>query len=196
MRHASKDAAGAAGSASVERALVTNAAGNEIEKPAENGVESSELDAAQQLSAWACVTTLSEPAPGWVESCNGQPPLEQQDMRASGEVLQPAHSAHPAAASARATTNAGARLSSRSTILECTRATQVSIQGDPGCQREVSERRRVNPADGEPAVRRQSHGSVDIPRRRHCRNGGRLIAGYVPTSRAVDVDPLIVVREQ
>ena len=113
---------------------MTNAADNEIEKVVENGVESSELDAAQQLSAWACVTTRSEPAPAWVESCIGQP-LEQQDMRASGEVRQPAHSAHPAAASARATTNAGARLSCRSTILGCTRATQVSIEcATPGVQ--------------------------------------------------------------
>ena len=123
MRQASKEAAGAAGGARVGRALVTNAADNEMEKVVDNGVESSELDAAQQLSAWAWVTPLSKPAPAWVESCIGQPPLEQQAMRASGEVLQPAHSAHPAAASARATTNAAARLSSRSTILECTRAT-------------------------------------------------------------------------
>ena len=121
MRHASNDAGGAAIGAKVERVLVTSAADNEREKATADGVESSVSDAAQQLSAWACVTTLSEPAPGSVDPCIGQSPLpEQQAMRASGEACQPAHSAHPAAASVRATTKAAVRLSSSSTILGCT----------------------------------------------------------------------------
>ena len=129
MRHASKDAAGTAGGAIVDRALVTNAVDNGREKPADDGVESSVSDAAQQLSAWACVTTLAEPAPGSVDPCIGQSPLpEQQAMRASGEACQPAHSPHPTAASARETIEAAARLSSNSTIVGSTRATLVSIQ--------------------------------------------------------------------
>ena len=133
MRHASNDAGGAVIGAKVERVLVTSAADSEREKAPADGVESSVSDAAQQLSAWACVTTLSEPAPGSVDPCIGQSPLpEQQAMRASGVACQPAHSAHPAAASARATTSAAVRLTSSSTTLGCTAATPVSIQWGTG----------------------------------------------------------------
>ena len=119
----------------IERPLVTNAADNAREKAADDGVESSVSDAAQQLSAWACVTALSEPALDSVDPCMGQAPLvKQQAIRASGEVCQPAHSAQPAAASARATTKATVRLSSSSTILGCTGATLVSIQWGTGAQ--------------------------------------------------------------
>ena len=100
MRHASNDAGGAAIGAKVVRVLVTNAADSEREKAPGDGVESFVSDAAQQLSAWACVRTLLEPAPDSVDPCIGQSPLpEQQAMRASGVACQPAHSAHPAAPS-------------------------------------------------------------------------------------------------
>jgi len=113
----------------VHPAPVTNAADNERAKAADEGVESPVSDDAQQLSAWACVTGLLEAAPGSVDPCIGQAPLlEQQAIRASGEVCQPAHSAHPAAASVRATTKAVVRLTSSSTILGCTGARLVSIQ--------------------------------------------------------------------
>ena len=128
MRHASNDAGGAVIGAKVERVLVTSAAESEREKDPADGVESSASDAAQQLSAWACVTTLSEPPPGSVDPCIGQSPLlEQHAIRASGEACQPAHSAHPAPASAKATTKAAVRLSSSSTSLGCTGTTPLSI---------------------------------------------------------------------
>jgi hypothetical protein len=115
--------------AKVERVLGTSAADNESEKAPADGVESCVSDAAQQLSASACVTTLSDPPPGSVDPCIGQSPLpEQQAMRASGEPCQPAHSAHPAALSARTTTSAAVRLRSTSTHLGCTGATLVSMQ--------------------------------------------------------------------
>ena len=44
--------------AMVERVLGTSTADNESEKATADGVESSVPDAAQQLSAWACVTIL------------------------------------------------------------------------------------------------------------------------------------------
>ena len=114
--------------AMIDSVLVTRAADSEREKAPVDGVASSVADAAQQLSAWACVRTFSEPEPGSVDPCIGQSPLpEQQAMRASGVACQPAHSAHPAAASARATTKAAVRLSSSSTTLGCTGATRVSI---------------------------------------------------------------------
>ena len=135
MRHAS-NASGAVIGAKVERVLGTSAADNEREKAPADGVESSVLDAAQQLSACACVTTLSELAPGSVDPCIGQSPLpEQQAMRASGEACQPAHSAQPAAVSARTTTSAAVRLRSSSTHLGCTGATLVSIQWTTASQR-------------------------------------------------------------
>ena len=113
----------------IDRPLVTNAADNDREKAADDGVESSGSDAAQQLSAWACVMTLLESALDSGDPCMGQAPLvKQQAIRASGEGCQPAHSAQPAAASARARTKAAVRLSSSSTILGCTAATLVSIQ--------------------------------------------------------------------
>jgi hypothetical protein len=127
VRHASNDAGGRAIGARFERVLGTRPADNEREKARVDGVESSVPDAAQQLSAWACVTTLEEPAPGSVDPCMGQSPPEQQAMRASGEACQPAHSAHPAAASARATANVAVRLSSSPTTLGCTGAALVSI---------------------------------------------------------------------
>ena len=118
VRHASNGAGGAVTGAMIDTALVTSAAESDREKAPVDGVESSVPDTAQQLSAWACVRTFSEPEPGSVDPCVGQSPLpEQQAMRASGEACQPAHSAHPAAASARATTNAVVRLNSSSTIL-------------------------------------------------------------------------------
>ena len=43
--------------AKVETVLGASAADNESEKDTADGVESSVSDAAQQLSAWACVTT-------------------------------------------------------------------------------------------------------------------------------------------
>ena len=131
VRHASNGAGGAVTGAMIDTALVTSAADSDREKAPVDGVESSVPDAAQQLSAWACVRTLSEPEPGSVDPCIGQSPLpEQQAMRASGEACQPAHSAHPAAASASATTHAVVRLSSSSTTLGCTGATLVSINGE------------------------------------------------------------------
>jgi hypothetical protein len=136
VRHAANDAVDAMIGAKVGRVLGTSAADKEREKATADGVESPVSDAAQQLSAWACVTTLSEPAPGSVDPCIGQSPLpEQQAMRASGEACQPAHSAHPAAASARATTEAAVRLRSSSTTLECTGARRVSINGGTCSQR-------------------------------------------------------------
>ena len=99
----------------VERALVTSAADREREKAPGDGVESFVSDAAQQLSAWACVTTLSELELGSVDPCIGQTLPEQQAMRASGVACQPAHCAHPAAPSVRATTSAAVRLNSSST---------------------------------------------------------------------------------
>ena len=126
MRHASNDAAGAEIGATAERALGTNAADREREKVPADGVESFVSDAAQQLSAWACVTTVSEP--GSVDPCIGQSALpKQQAMRASGEACQPAHSAQPAAPSARTTTSAAVRLRTSSTHLGCTALTQVSM---------------------------------------------------------------------
>jgi hypothetical protein len=136
VRHAADGASGAMIGAKVEKVLGTSAADNEREKAPPDGVESFASDAAQQLSAWVCVTTLSDPPPDSVDPCIGQSPLsEQQAMRASGEACQPAHSAHPAAPSARATTKAAVRLSSNSTILGCTGATAVSIQSGTGAQR-------------------------------------------------------------
>ena len=118
MRHAANDAGGAMIGAKVEKVLGTSAADNEREKTPAEGVESFVSDVAQQLSAWACVTTLSELAPGSVDPCIGQSPLlKQQAMRASGEACQPPHSAHPAAPRVRITTSAAARLSSRSTTV-------------------------------------------------------------------------------
>ena len=134
VRHAANDA-GARIGARVESVPGTSAADNEREKATADGVESFVPEAAQQLSAWACVTTLSEPPPGSVDPCIGHSPLpEQHAIRASGEVCQPAHSAHPAAASASATTKAAVRLSSSSTILGCTGATLVSIQWGTGAR--------------------------------------------------------------
>ena len=121
--------------AMIERVLGTSAADNEREKATADGVESSVSDAAQQLSAWACVTTLSEPRPGSVDPCIGQSPLpKQQAMRASGVACQPAHSAHPAAPSVRSDDEADARLSSSFTILGCTAATRLSMQWGTGAQ--------------------------------------------------------------
>lgn len=132
MRRASNDAGGAVIGAKVGRVLGTSAADNEREKAPADGVELSVSDAAQQLSARAWVTTLSEPAPGSVDPCIEQSPLlEQHAMRASGEACQPAHSAQPAAASVRATTKAVVRLSNGSTSLGCTGThTGVNPMGD------------------------------------------------------------------
>ncbi len=147
MRHAS-NVGGAVIGAKVDRVLGTSAADNEREKAPADGVESSVSDAAQQLSAWACVTTLSELAPGSVDPCIGQSALpKQQAMRASGDACQPAHSAHPAAARARATKIAAVRLSSPSTFLECTGGTPVSIRwGD------IRAHRCGCASDGSPAL--------------------------------------------
>jgi len=57
VRHAANDAGGATIGANVETVLGTGAADNESEKDTADGVESSVSDAAQQLSAWACVIT-------------------------------------------------------------------------------------------------------------------------------------------
>ena len=128
MRHASNDAGGAAIGARVVRVLVTNAADSEREKAPGDGVESFLSDAAQQLSAWACVTTLSEPVLDSVDPCIGQSPLpEQQAMRASGVACQPAQSAHPAAPSVMATTSEAVRLKGSSTTLGCIAAIRVSM---------------------------------------------------------------------
>ena len=58
MRHAANDAGDAMIGAKVGRVLGASAADNERENATADGVESSVPDAAQQLSAWACVTTL------------------------------------------------------------------------------------------------------------------------------------------
>ena len=118
----------------IDRPLMTNVADNEREKATADGVESFVPDVAQQLSAWACVTTLSEPVRGSVDPCIGQSLPEQQAIRASGEACPPAHSAHPAAASMIATTKAAVRLSNSSTFLGCIGATLVSIQWGTGAQ--------------------------------------------------------------
>ena len=55
----------------VDSALGINAADIETETSADDGVESSVSDAAQQLSAWAWVTTLCEPALGSGDPCMG-----------------------------------------------------------------------------------------------------------------------------
>ena len=129
MRHAANDAGGTMTGGMVERVLGTSTADNEREKATADGVESSVPDAAQQLSAWACVTTLPETGRDSVDPCIGQSPWsEQHAMRASGAACQPAHSAHPAAARVRTTKNAAVRLSSRFTIVECTAARRVSMQ--------------------------------------------------------------------
>ena len=128
MRHASNDAGGAAIGAKMVRVLFTTAADSNREKAPGDGVESFVSDAAQQLSAWPCVTNLSEPVPDSADPCIGQSPLaEQQAMRASGVACQPAHSAHPAAPSVMATTSATVRLSSCSTTLECIAVMRVSM---------------------------------------------------------------------
>ena len=127
MRHASNDG-GAAIGGKVVRLLVTNAADSEREKAPGDGVESFVSDAAQQLSAWACVTTLSEPVLDLVDPCIEQWPLpEQHAMRASGVACQPAHSAHPAPPSVMATTSAAVRLNSSSTTLGCIALIRVSM---------------------------------------------------------------------
>jgi hypothetical protein len=127
VRHASNDAGGAAIGAKVVRVLVTNATDSERAKAPADGVESFLSDAAQQLSAWACVTTLSEPAPDSVDPCIGQSPLpEQQAMRASGVACQPAHSAHPAAPSVIATTSAAVGLNSSFTTVGCIAVVRLS----------------------------------------------------------------------
>jgi hypothetical protein len=108
--------------------LETSEANSPTENISVDGVESSVSDTAQQLSAWACVTTRSEPALGPVDPCIGQVPLaEQQAMRASGVACQPAHSAHPAAPNERTTTSAAARLNSSATSVGCMVAEQVSM---------------------------------------------------------------------
>jgi len=91
-----------------------------MENVSADGVESSLSDAAQQLSAWVCATTLSGLEPRLVDSCIGHTPLsEQQATRASGVTSQPAHSAHPALPRVKATTSAAPRLSSSSTTVGC-----------------------------------------------------------------------------
>jgi len=128
VRQASNDD-GAAIGAKVVSVLVTNAADSVREKTPGDGVESFVSDAAQQLSAWACVTSLALPAPDSVDPCIGQSPLpEQQAIRASGVACQPAHSAHPAAPSVMATASAAVRLNGRSTTLGCIAAIRVSMQ--------------------------------------------------------------------
>jgi hypothetical protein len=120
--------AGAVTGARVARGLVTRVADIERENAPADGVESFASDAAQQVSAWACVTKLPEPEPGSGEPCIGQTALsKQQAMRASGVTCQPAHSAHPAAPSVRATTSAAARLNSRSTTVGGMVAITVSM---------------------------------------------------------------------
>src|SRR4030095_2852488 len=95
VRHTANGADGAVTGATIDTALVTSAADNVREKVPVDGVESSLADAAEQLSACACVWGLSEPEPGAVDPCIGQSPLpEQQATRASGESCHPAHSAH------------------------------------------------------------------------------------------------------
>ena len=113
----------------IDRPLVTNVADNAREKTADADVGPSVSDAAQQLSAWACVTTLSEPAFGSAEPCIGHTPSpEQQSMRASGVACHPAHSAHPAAPNVRTTTSAAVRLNRSSTTLGCMAIGKVSTQ--------------------------------------------------------------------
>lgn len=57
----------------------------------DEGPESCCSDAAQQLSASACVMTRAEPESSKAALCIGQdPPSEQQAMRASGLDIQPA----------------------------------------------------------------------------------------------------------
>lgn len=133
MRLASTAAGGAVIGAIVDGGLVANAADSEMVNVPVAGVESSVSDTAQQLSAWACVATLSALEPGSVDPCMGQTPLpEQQARRSSGVGCQPAHSAHPAAPSERTTTSAAVRLNSSSTPVGCMVATRVSMKWRTG----------------------------------------------------------------
>src|SRR5688572_17027416 len=97
------------------------------------GGDSRPSDAAQQLSACACVMArparaLPSPAP-----CMGQePPSEQHDMRASAVAAQPAHSAHPDSPRVRATARAAARLNSGATGLGCLIRSAVSTNRGKG----------------------------------------------------------------
>ena len=74
-------------------------------------------DDAQQLSAWACVGTRSDPELCESPLCIG--PSEQQAMRASGVGIHPAHTAACPAASATLRAIADARLARLSTSLGC-----------------------------------------------------------------------------
>lgn len=84
----------------------------------DEGPESCCSDAAQQLSASACVMTRAEPESSGPALCIGQdPPSEQQAMRASGVASHPAHMATLLAARARIRSIADADLSRRTTAL-------------------------------------------------------------------------------
>lgn len=104
-----------------------------MENAREDGVESSSSDAAQQLSACACVMTRSALEPRSADSCIGHVSLsEQQAIRVSGVVCQPAHSAHPAGPMVKATTSAAARLNGSSTLVGClTGGKGVNVEGLP-----------------------------------------------------------------
>ena len=81
-----------------------------------DGAES-RSDAAQQLSASACVTPLSELDSGESDLCIGHAaPSAQQAMRASGVVIQPAHSATWLAERAKLRRSADKRLPVVSTL--------------------------------------------------------------------------------
>lgn len=84
----------------------------------DEGQESCCSDAAQQLSASACVMTRDEPESSEPALCIGQePPWEQQATRASGVANHPAHTDTLLAARARIMRTAETRLSKLTTIL-------------------------------------------------------------------------------
>lgn len=84
----------------------------------DEGPESCCSDAAQQLSASACVMTRAEPESSEPALCIGQdPPSEQQAMRASGVASHPAHTATLLAARARIMRTADTGLPKLATVL-------------------------------------------------------------------------------
>ena len=93
----------------------------------DEGVESSWVEAAQQLSASAWLTPAVESEPGTSLLCIGQAaPSTQHAMRASGVACHPAHSAQLPAVMVSTATNAIARVRTCFTILGCSSLMNVS----------------------------------------------------------------------
>jgi hypothetical protein len=77
----------------------------------------SRSDAAQQLSAWVCVTACAAADPSELELCIGHAVSAQQAIRASGVGIQPAQTAPFAVARARTSPRAGRQRLIFSTLL-------------------------------------------------------------------------------